>query len=110
MADGWQHGPTVDKGARWEPAELGPVVTTCCEGAAARAGLRRLNRRRGERRSRIRGRSSGQLSTRFFSSRIEFFSDWSRIRFFIGPGTKKPTSATMSTVTSVPPSSRGVNV
>jgi NAD(P)-dependent dehydrogenase (short-subunit alcohol dehydrogenase family) len=26
VADGWQHGPTVDKGARWEPAELGPVV------------------------------------------------------------------------------------
>ena len=26
VADGWQHGPKVDKGARWEPAELGPVV------------------------------------------------------------------------------------
>jgi NAD(P)-dependent dehydrogenase (short-subunit alcohol dehydrogenase family) len=26
VADGWQHGPTRDKGARWEPAELGPVV------------------------------------------------------------------------------------
>jgi NAD(P)-dependent dehydrogenase (short-subunit alcohol dehydrogenase family) len=26
VADGWQHGPTLDKGARWEPAELGPVV------------------------------------------------------------------------------------
>ncbi|HLT15725.1 MAG TPA: SDR family oxidoreductase [Acidimicrobiales bacterium] len=26
VATGWQHGPTVDKGARWEPAELGPVV------------------------------------------------------------------------------------
>jgi NAD(P)-dependent dehydrogenase (short-subunit alcohol dehydrogenase family) len=26
IADGWRHGPTVDKGARWEPAELGPVV------------------------------------------------------------------------------------
>jgi NAD(P)-dependent dehydrogenase (short-subunit alcohol dehydrogenase family) len=26
VADGWQHGPTVDKGTRWEPAELGPVV------------------------------------------------------------------------------------
>lgn len=26
IATGWQHGPTVDKGARWEPAELGPVV------------------------------------------------------------------------------------
>jgi hypothetical protein len=26
IADGWQHGPRVDKGRRWEPAELGSVV------------------------------------------------------------------------------------
>lgn len=26
VADGWRHGPTFDKGARWEPAEVGPVV------------------------------------------------------------------------------------
>jgi NAD(P)-dependent dehydrogenase (short-subunit alcohol dehydrogenase family) len=26
VADGWQHGPAVDKGDRWDPAELGPVV------------------------------------------------------------------------------------
>jgi NAD(P)-dependent dehydrogenase (short-subunit alcohol dehydrogenase family) len=26
LADGWQHGPRVDKGARWSPVELGPVV------------------------------------------------------------------------------------
>ena len=26
VADGWQHGPRVDKGARWSPAELGDVV------------------------------------------------------------------------------------
>jgi NAD(P)-dependent dehydrogenase (short-subunit alcohol dehydrogenase family) len=26
VADGWQHGPKVDKGSRWEPAELGSVV------------------------------------------------------------------------------------
>jgi NAD(P)-dependent dehydrogenase (short-subunit alcohol dehydrogenase family) len=26
VADGWQHGPHVDKGARWEPRDLGPVV------------------------------------------------------------------------------------
>jgi short-subunit dehydrogenase len=25
-AEGWQHGPGVDRGARWEPGELGPVV------------------------------------------------------------------------------------
>jgi len=26
VAEGWQRGPEVDKGARWEPGELGPVV------------------------------------------------------------------------------------
>lgn len=26
VADGWQHGPTFDKGARWEPEEVGAVV------------------------------------------------------------------------------------
>ena len=26
VADGWQHGEPVDKGARWDPVELGPVV------------------------------------------------------------------------------------
>src|SRR5204862_186183 len=26
VTDGWQHGPAVDKGDRWDPAELGPVV------------------------------------------------------------------------------------
>lgn len=26
VADGWQHGPQEDKGARWDPAEVGPVV------------------------------------------------------------------------------------
>jgi NAD(P)-dependent dehydrogenase (short-subunit alcohol dehydrogenase family) len=26
LADGWQHGPQVDKGARWEPAEVGAAV------------------------------------------------------------------------------------
>jgi NAD(P)-dependent dehydrogenase (short-subunit alcohol dehydrogenase family) len=26
LATGWQHGPTVDKGARWDAAELGPVI------------------------------------------------------------------------------------
>lgn len=27
VAEGWAHGPEIDKGARWDPAELGPVVT-----------------------------------------------------------------------------------
>jgi NAD(P)-dependent dehydrogenase (short-subunit alcohol dehydrogenase family) len=26
VAEGWAHGPHVDKGARWDPVELGPVV------------------------------------------------------------------------------------
>jgi NAD(P)-dependent dehydrogenase (short-subunit alcohol dehydrogenase family) len=26
VADGWQHGPQVDKGTRWEPREVGAVV------------------------------------------------------------------------------------
>ncbi|HKV17738.1 MAG TPA: SDR family oxidoreductase [Mycobacterium sp.] len=26
IAEGWARGPEVDKGARWDPAELGPVV------------------------------------------------------------------------------------
>jgi NAD(P)-dependent dehydrogenase (short-subunit alcohol dehydrogenase family) len=26
VADGWHHGPARDKGARWDPGELGPVV------------------------------------------------------------------------------------
>lgn len=26
VADGWQHGPALDKRARWDPAEVGPVV------------------------------------------------------------------------------------
>ncbi len=26
VADGWQHGPEIDKGARWQPDEVGPVV------------------------------------------------------------------------------------
>ena len=26
VAEGWRHGPTQDKGARWEPKEIGPVV------------------------------------------------------------------------------------
>jgi NAD(P)-dependent dehydrogenase (short-subunit alcohol dehydrogenase family) len=34
VADGWRHGPEVDKGARWEPAELGPVVTNLLAEAA----------------------------------------------------------------------------
>jgi len=27
VAEGWAHGPQIDKGARWDPAELAPVVS-----------------------------------------------------------------------------------
>lgn len=27
VAEGWAHGPRHDKGAQWDPAELGPVIT-----------------------------------------------------------------------------------
>ncbi|HEX6423292.1 MAG TPA: SDR family oxidoreductase [Acidimicrobiales bacterium] len=37
VADGWQHGPAVDKGARWDPAELGPVVDDLLAAAPAPA-------------------------------------------------------------------------
>jgi NAD(P)-dependent dehydrogenase (short-subunit alcohol dehydrogenase family) len=33
VAQGWRHGPTVDKGARWQPAELGPVVADLLDNA-----------------------------------------------------------------------------
>jgi hypothetical protein len=26
VADGWRRGPSVDKGTRWEPADVGPAV------------------------------------------------------------------------------------
>ncbi len=26
VAEGWAHGPQIDSGDRWDPAELGPVV------------------------------------------------------------------------------------
>jgi NAD(P)-dependent dehydrogenase (short-subunit alcohol dehydrogenase family) len=33
VAQGWRHGPVVDKGDRWDPAELGPVVKDLLERA-----------------------------------------------------------------------------
>jgi NAD(P)-dependent dehydrogenase (short-subunit alcohol dehydrogenase family) len=33
VADGWQHGPTVDKGARWDPADIGAAVKDLLAGA-----------------------------------------------------------------------------
>src|SRR5205085_1175141 len=37
VADGWQHGPALDKGERWEPAEVGEAVV-----AGRPARMRRL--------------------------------------------------------------------
>ncbi|HET6818391.1 MAG TPA: SDR family oxidoreductase [Mycobacteriales bacterium] len=37
VADGWQHGPRVDKGARWNPDELGPVVADLLDKAPSPA-------------------------------------------------------------------------
>ena len=37
VADGWQHGPRVDKGERWQPAEIGPIVRELLGRAAAPA-------------------------------------------------------------------------
>jgi len=33
LAQAWRHGPETDKGGRWEPAELGPVVADLLERA-----------------------------------------------------------------------------
>ncbi|MGW5741774.1 SDR family oxidoreductase [Amycolatopsis sp. NPDC003861] len=33
LAQAWRHGPVVDKGERWDPAELGPVVKDLLEQA-----------------------------------------------------------------------------
>ena len=35
IAEGFRHGPRFDKGARWEPAEIGPVVADLLAEAAA---------------------------------------------------------------------------
>jgi len=37
IATGWQHGPTRDKGDRWDPAELGPVIDELLAAAPAPA-------------------------------------------------------------------------
>jgi hypothetical protein len=37
IATGWQHGPTRDKGARWEPDELTAVVDELLADAPAPA-------------------------------------------------------------------------
>ncbi|MFC4115894.1 SDR family oxidoreductase [Nonomuraea zeae] len=33
LATGWRHGPRVDRGARWDPAEVGAAITTLLDSA-----------------------------------------------------------------------------
>jgi NAD(P)-dependent dehydrogenase (short-subunit alcohol dehydrogenase family) len=40
VAEGWRRGPTVDKGDRWDPAELGPVVEKLVADAAPNTTMR----------------------------------------------------------------------
>ncbi len=40
VAEGWRTGPTVDKGDRWDPAELGPVVQKLVADAAPNTSMR----------------------------------------------------------------------
>jgi len=37
VADGWQHGPELDKGARWDPGDVGTAVTELLAKAPAPA-------------------------------------------------------------------------
>ena len=39
VAEGWSAGPSVDKGARWEPDELGAVIPDLVAQAAPNAGM-----------------------------------------------------------------------
>jgi hypothetical protein len=34
IADGWRHGPFVDNGDRWNPADIGPAVDKLIDAAA----------------------------------------------------------------------------
>ena len=40
VAEGWRRGPSKDKGDRWDPAELGPVVRELVDAAAPNYGIR----------------------------------------------------------------------
>jgi hypothetical protein len=37
VADGWRHGPRVDRGERWHPADVGAAVAQLLEEAPAPA-------------------------------------------------------------------------
>jgi NAD(P)-dependent dehydrogenase (short-subunit alcohol dehydrogenase family) len=39
VAEGWVAGPAIDKGERWDPAELGAVIPDLVERAASNAGM-----------------------------------------------------------------------
>ena len=40
VAEGWVEGPVVDKGGRWDPAELGDVIPDLVAQAAPNADMR----------------------------------------------------------------------
>ena len=40
VTEGWVTGPEVDKGARWDPAELGDVIPDLVAKARPNAGIR----------------------------------------------------------------------
>jgi hypothetical protein len=39
VVEGWHAGPIIDKGARWDPAELGELVTDLVDRAAPNADI-----------------------------------------------------------------------
>ncbi len=39
VAEGWHAGPLIDNGGRWDPAELGPVITDLVSRAKPNAGM-----------------------------------------------------------------------
>ncbi len=39
VAEGWHAGPLADKGSRWDPSELGPVITDLVSRAKPNAGM-----------------------------------------------------------------------
>src|ERR1039458_8718 len=42
VAEGWHAGPVIDKGGRWDPAELGPVVEDLVSKAPPNAAMNGL--------------------------------------------------------------------
>ena len=119
VADGWQHGPQVDKGARWEPSEVGAAVeklladrshrrrrSTARSSRARRA--RRRCRRAGARKVRGPTRHSSTASRRLIAtiSRSSTEASDSRSRTSATRSTATPHSSGSSACDRAP-SSRG---